>query len=1054
MQQHDKKVNSFREFMGQCRISSTTPTQIQESHTGWDNIDSAYNGKFYVPDSRIGEMYALMAKAIFSDNEMITLAERPRVAGPLRIDFDIKYTIDEQAPPPANERVYGGEFFFDSVIASLTGAIAWHIKMPKETYKRLLYVFEKAEPTPINKDKTEWKDGFHIMMPEIITTSKVQKDIRRHVLSDMEELFTMDGFNIINLQESDEANDKFKYDDVYDNAIYTGAGWMMYGCGKPGKSPYRLTRISEGVPDGIVFDSDNWFNQESPVRERLAVLFQQYHCRYSGIDSGATKFIRHLSIRRHQDNDALPLMPKYLEYLEKKKDEQDKQIEKLQKEDPHLRVLDEDDLEFAIELVEKCLSKTRADNYQEWVKLCWCLHNIHNIEKGDTAHQLKLAFIKFSQQSDRYKDEAEAACEKYWKLSRSEMDTRTKIGMGSLIDWARADNPKEYEDIMFNRRLQRVIDTCCNKYMPPPDGDTTDSDGNPVKTKPKSCNWDDVNWYLVEVLYKRYGHNMVCTTSMTTRVWWEYKNHRWTNITEGLRNYLSVDVHDLFMKCKKQYEQVKKRNENKEDSNSRTRYEDAERLERAAAGIARHTRNITSKNKIFNESSERFAWNYRSHTKDPKHDKAFEELLDLNLYLIGLDNGVYDLKEHAFRPGCCDDMLSLGTGNIWHEPELGWQDPTVKAIQLFLAQVLPDRDTRHYVMILLASFLSGKVSELFHIFVGCGGNGKSKLIDLFTAAMGQTTGGTGYCGNLPTTALTGKRGCSSGPSPEFARLRGMRFVVVQEPETKDRLQPGRLKELTGGDTIQARALHKAPIEFKPQFGMVMASNVLPKVPGDDGGLWRRMRVVRFKSRFRRTPIPDDPTEFPIDEDLTEKLREWRFTFFWMLTRYYKVYVEGDEGAEPILDYGPGEPRAKRGLPKCASVEYETSRYQSQNDPINKFIVDNVNRDLPPLAQKTATVDFDLLWTRYVGWCKQQHSLPDQDELRNAMEHRFDVMQEGAGFRGWRKIALWTETEMHQRAQLSALPEQTVLALEGGGEGAGSGANEDGGPNGGGYCQSQ
>ena len=161
--------------MGQCRISSTTPTQIQESHTGWDNIDSAYNGKFYVPDSRIGEMYALMAKAIFSDNEMITLAERPRVAGPLRIDFDIKYTIDEQAPPPANERVYGGEFFFDSVIASLTGAIAWHIKMPKETYKRLLYVFEKAEPTPINKGKTEWKDGFHIMMTSGLTDSYTPK---------------------------------------------------------------------------------------------------------------------------------------------------------------------------------------------------------------------------------------------------------------------------------------------------------------------------------------------------------------------------------------------------------------------------------------------------------------------------------------------------------------------------------------------------------------------------------------------------------------------------------------------------------------------------------------------------------------------------------------------------------------------------------------------------------------------------------------------------------------------------------------------------------------
>ena len=37
-----------------------------------------------------------------------------------------------------------------------------------------------------------------------------------------------------------------------------------------------------------------------------------------------------------------------------------------------------------------------------------------------------------------------------------------------------------------------------------------------------------------------------------------------------------------------------------------------------------------------------------------------------------------------------------------------------------------------------------------------------------------------------------------------------------------------MKELTGGDKIQGRGLHKDPIQFKPQWKMVMTSNVFHK----------------------------------------------------------------------------------------------------------------------------------------------------------------------------------------------------------------------------------
>ena len=225
-----------------------------------------------------------------------------------------------------------------------------------------------------------------------------------------------------------------------------------------------------------------------------------------------------------------------------------------------------------------------------------------------------------------------------------------------------------------------------------------------------------------------------------------------------------------------------------------------------------------------------------------------------------------------------------------------------------------------------------------------------------------------------------------------------------------------MKELTGGDTIQARGLHKEPIEFKPQFGMVMASNVLPTVPGDDGGVWRRMRVVRFNSKFKDAPDPNDATEFPIDLDLSSKLQEWKQTFFWIMMQYYHVFREGDTGTQPILQYAEGEQRAQKGLRKCLFVDEETDRYRNRNDKFNTFIQLNVNPN-PPNAS-TAYLNYDILWQRYMVWCKEQNmsNKADTEELQDAMELRYDIMKDFNGFRGWKKIALWTDAEMQQKIE--------------------------------------
>ena len=189
-------------------------------------------------------------------------------------------------------------------------------------------------------------------------------------------------------------------------------------------------------------------------------------------------------------------------------------------------------------------------------------------------------------------------------------------------------------------------------------------------------------------------------------------------------------------------------------------------------------------------------------------------------------------------------------------------------------------------------------------------NGKSICITLFEKAFGD------YCCKFPITLLTQKRAASNAATSELARAKGKRFASLQEPSEGEHINCGLMKELSGGDKIMARSLFKEPIEFVPQFKMVLLCNHLPHVPSDDGGTWRRIRVVEFTSKFVDNPVEEN--EYPIDYDLPNKLESWKSHFMAMLLEYYKLYkVEGMTEPEEVM--------------KC------TNEYKRQNDHLAEFI---------------------------------------------------------------------------------------------------------------------
>ena len=123
--------------------------------------------------------------------------------------------------------------------------------------------------------------------------------------------------------------------------------------------------------------------------------------------------------------------------------------------------------------------------------------------------------------------------------------------------------------------------------------------------------------------------------------------------------------------------------------------------------------------------------------------------------------------------------------------------------------------------------------------------------------------------------------------------------VFQEPESTDTLYVGHMKELTGGDKITTRGLYKDPIEFTPQFKLILTCNNLPTISANDGGTWRRLRVVEFKMKFVNEPNENNPTHKKKDPKLKEGLINLREAFMSILLNRFSNYkisglIEPDE----------------------------------------------------------------------------------------------------------------------------------------------------------------
>jgi P4 family phage/plasmid primase-like protien len=827
-------------------------------------------GNFMVSDEDYPHFLDLLHEYLYTQQRRpLNLVEQRRCDNhtPLLIDLDFRY--------PA-ERALQRQFEIDDVRTFLA-AYVQNISHFYQVDHGILRFFVTLRPAPYEDKKSKAiKDGVHIECPDLVLPAEHQQVLRHRCLEQaaLQAAFQHTGY--VNPEK-----------DIFDESVVKKNGWFFYGESKPDIPAYQLEAV-------YAYDCATGMLEEEVGAAELYTSRQ---------------LLELLSIRHELRRGVPPLHPEAeeewrtrLDYCTGRRvaftpamDEEDEDtgataamnVIHVTSSNTYEQ-FEKDKIDLAKQLARECLSADRATGYQSWMEVGWCLHNI------DPSHEMFAVWMEFSQKSHKAGENNEAQLEREWnKWHRSQVGEQRAFTVRSLHMWAKADSPKRYREIMSESFTQFV-----------------------------EAEVEATHTHIARLMKRMYGDRYASSVDSKKVEWFEFTGSSWKKLPQGidLRNKLATEVAQVIIDARTS---IRRRliAENADDEYISRRMKEMMRIESSL---------------------------YQSGFKDSVmkdciglfYEEDFAQKMNANQYLIGFANGVVDLHAPTgeagsqqytvlFRKAEPSDFITFMAGRYAtkncdpidyvpydpHDPE---QAPIHAGIDDFMAKIFPRPELRAYMWRKLASCLEGANKEqTYETWIGVGGNGKSKLVDLMSMTLGD------YASSLQSTAMTRKRPESGAANPDIMAIRNKRFIYMAEPDDREPLNTSRMKQFTGEDDVEARGLFEDQTKFKITGKIFMLCNAFPAINTMDRGTWRRVRAVPFEAKFVDTGVEDaDPSKniHPRDNDLDKKLKEWRTLFMSRLVHIYKTeYLPNGLGKVPAI------------------VTQESNKYQESFDSVAKFM---------------------------------------------------------------------------------------------------------------------
>lgn len=958
---------------------------------------TGYNGgKFSIPDDEYSRFLDLVHKYLHVDKgRPMNIIEQPLPNGPkpLVIDLDFTYSRDRSLAHPFNSTqiqdfleklVEGLNTFFD-----LSGyeALRFFVSLRPQGY-------EKAGAI---------KDGIHIQCPDIALSFEKQGALRRWVLS-------QDAIN----QCFKDTKFMDKPDKAYDESCTRKQGWFLYGESKPNIHPYEVKTVSVYNPS-----TDGWsteFLGNYDDRELLELLSVRYNV--SEDDNAVKEDVKPLydSLVNTSPTPA-PIAQPATEDDGKPKNALVQELDEAMNKVPDTTL---EDIDMVKRFVRECLSAERADGYDTWKRVGWCLHNI-----AATDEMFNL-WMEFSAKSGKSSSNDISKLKKDWELGMRKEDDGRRLTMRSLRHWAKEDNPGMYHTIIE----KDLVDYVLHHVMP-------------------------THNHVARLMKRMFQDKYKCAVETRAVYWYEFSEelHQWKRINQGIEllNKISIEVADMVTEARNRFKRdpeftklealaSSKQSldaltdilngllEKKKDLRDQNKIDESIQVEKEIKAQEENIEQIKKRQELaradvrdkkFSDLTELETKLYNHGFKDSVlkecvglfYEEGFEQKLNNNPHRIGCANGVIHLDRLKPNPrdgGATKVPMSKAEGDIHDFFEKGRpedyvtfqagrdlpefepisyypydpEDPVQEEITDFFKKLFPRPDLREWVdKKLLPSCLEGKNREqCYYTFQGVGGNGKSKLIDLMVMTLGD------YQSSLASTALTRKRPESGAANPDIMSIKNKRFIYMQEPDDREPLNTSRMKQFSGEDAVEARGLYADQERFKVSGKLFMMCNNLPPINTMDRGTWRRVRLIPFESKF---VSPGDkelgqPNVYLRDNNLNAKLKRWRTAFFSRLVHnYYTHYAISDNGTlEPAPEV----------------VTQESMKYRESFDSYARYRYSRMRVDRDSDEQTTLAE----IWRSYKYWLEAVGGVGKrltQTELNRRLEDEFGKPTQGKFYRG-------------------------------------------------------
>ena len=793
-----------------------------------------------------------------------------------------------------------------------------------------VFIFEKPDVNRL-EDKSITKDGIHMVI-NIQMDHTMQQMLRDKILIELPN--TWQHLPLVNT-----------WDSIIDEGICKGTtNWQMYGSRKPRNQAYELKKHYSMKYD----KSDGEFS----MKEQKVSDFnlEKNYIRVSAQNDTCCKF------------EINPIIvDSYNKRLENKKNNKPKKktnirIEPLEDEINSCEYIDINEiknkemLKKAEEIFLKQLLPSEHEirethQYTLILPEKYYQPGSHSLNRQvafalkHTDERLFLTWIMLRSKASDF--DYSSISESYHQWNNYFHKKEDGVTRRSIMYWAKQDAYEDYV-LVKNNSIENFIEETLNTQ--------TDFD-------------------FAQVLYQMFKDKYVCT-SITNKLWYRYKNHRWEpDKGLSLRLAISKDMHNLYKKKLESYtNEMQNHNPNDEI------IEHIKRKSKSLCEICVKLKKTNDKNNIMREAMEIF------------YDKEFVKKMDSNKYLLCFNNGVVDFKTKIFRDGYPQDYITKTTDINYIPFDRETYGTIMDELIDFMEKLFPIASLCSYMWDHLASCLIGtNLNQTFNIYRGSGSNGKSILTDLMSQALGE------YKGTVPITLVTEKRNGIGGTSSEIVQLKGIRYAVMQEPSKETKINEGIMKELTGGDPVQGRALYCESEIFEPQFKLVVCTNSLFEINSNDDGTWRRIRICDFMSKFvDDDEVHTDDTEYVYkkDKSLKERLPILAPVFMSMLV---KIAFETD------------------GLVIDSDIVMSASnKYRQGQDHISAFINEMIvktGNQNDKIKKTDLTSQFKLWYLESQG----SKNMPKGAELYEYMEKKFGKVKSTGWWHGI-KINYQEETD--------------------------------------------